>query len=238
MRGIDRPRVMWLGRVVEHAMIARVRHSGLLLFEQLHLVSEENEVSGYVDFGFGGLPVPEAYEEGEISEEWLAYLNGYKASIAESYREPIPVTAVELKTAAQYSAEKMFTEGPQFTHKMQAALYRAITEDDPTQLPEGVEQIERFQIAVFAKNTAHMLVFPILDTHVEQVRDRLGELNGYWPETIPPCTCGKTPNMGWEKDYCAYKSGSSCCATSAILDAPEEYWALTEPTKETVGVEA
>lgn len=222
------PRQQWVGRTLEASLIARLRHANLLLADNVHLVYEEMDCSGYVDFIWGGTPDADPideYEEGEISPQWLNYLAGYRAELREFFegRLPVPPTGVELKTANQWSAEKMFTEGPQFTHKMQAAFYKVVATEFPEQLPVIPE---RWQIVVLAKSDAKMIVFDVLDSHVEQAYERLSQLNEAWPTDIPPCTCGK--QMKWERDYCPYKSGDSCCLPAAILEAPEDYWTLVD----------
>ncbi len=221
-------RQLWVGRSLEASLISRLRLAGLLVSDQLHLVDEAHECSGYLDFVWGGEPYDYLeYEEGEVSEQWINFIQTYRERIRDTYSEqmPLPNTAVELKTAAQYSAEKMFNEGPMYHHKMQGGFYRVVAEDSPEQLPENIT-IDRFQLVILAKSDAKMLVFDILDSHVEQVRDRLEELTDLWPEKVPPCTCGR--NMKWERDYCPYKYGESCCNENLLLEAPTEYWALLD----------
>jgi hypothetical protein len=221
-------RQLWVGRSLEASLISRLRLAGLLISDQLHLVDEERSCSGYLDFVWGGEPYDYLeYEEGEVSAQWSNFIQTYRDEIRALYKAqmPLPNTAVELKTAAQYSAEKMASEGPMFHHKMQGAFYRIVAEAYPEQLPEGVS-IDRFQLVILAKSDAKMLVFPILDVHVEQANERLDELTSYWPDTVPPCTCGRT--IKWERDYCPYKAGESCCNENLLLDAPPEYWALLD----------
>ncbi|HET9672156.1 MAG TPA: hypothetical protein VFQ40_04835 [Actinomycetota bacterium] len=220
-------RQLWLGRTVEASMIARMRHAGILLADNVHLVDDEHECSGYVDFIWGGMPWDYLeYEEGEISESWAKYLQTYREQLRSTYKDqvPFPVTAVELKTAKQYSAEKMVSEGPQFTHKMQAAFYEYVARNHPDQLPDDIDAIDRFQIVVIAKEDAKMLVFDVLETHVQQVEERLEALAEAWPDKIPPCTCGT--NISWERNYCPYRHGDACCPESYISEASAEYWEI------------
>lgn len=222
------PRQQWVGRTLEASLIARLRHANLLLADNVHLIHPAFDASGYVDFIWGGTPDTDPsteYEEGEISPTWLNYLSGYREALRTFFdgQLPIPPTGVELKTANQWSAEKMFTEGPQFTHKMQAAFYKLVAQDDPDQLPVIPE---RWQIVVLAKSDAKMIVFDVLDAHVDEAIRRLELLDQAWPTDLPPCTCGRT--MKWERDYCPYKQGDSCCLSAAILEAPESYWSLVD----------
>lgn len=222
---IRNPRTLWVGSVLEHAIIARLRHSGLLRAEQVHLVSEEHHASGYLDFIYGGFPVEDDIEEG-WSPEWADYVREYRERIRRSYPNGVPMTAVELKSAAQYSAEKMQSEGPRFDHQMQGGFYEVAVEEDPTQLPEGIDKLDRFQIVVIAKSDAKMLVFDILESHKLKVLGRLDELNEAWPLEYPACTCGRV--MSWEKTYCNYRVGSSCCDERELLNASPAFWQAYE----------
>ena len=226
-------RTLWLGDVIEHAIIARIRQSGLLIAEQVHIVTEEHQASGYLDFIFGGVPYDE--EPGEVSEQWARYLRTYKDRVREAYPDGVPITGVECKSAAQYSAEKMFSEGPAFHHAMQAAFYDVFGKES-SDWPENVPHPDRYQLLVVAKSDAKMLVNDVLETHRLRLRARLDELNECWPTQIPECSCGK--QMSWEKTYCKYRTEDGrCCDIGLIEQAPADFWdlpAVKEAAKEAV----
>ena len=226
-------RTLWLGEVIEYAIINRIRQSGLLIAEQVHVVSEEYEASGYLDFIFGGTPLIE--DPGEVSEQWARYLNTYKERVREAYPDGVPITGVECKSAAQYSAEKMFSEGPAFHHAMQFTFYEMFAAKTPD-WPATVPVPERFQLLVVAKSDAKMLVSDSMESYRLRLMARLEELKECWPTQIPECSCGK--QMSWEKTYCKYRDPNEtdrCCDIGLIEQAPAEFWdlpAVKEAAKE------
>lgn len=224
--GDDPRRVFWVGTQLEWGLINRVRQSGLLIGDQVHVVSKEHHVSGYVDFVYGGKPRPDDPADiADYSPEWQSYLKTYKAKVRKAWPKGVPVTAVELKSASEFSVEKQFTDGPQFHNTMQGGIYKLAQRDGL--YPDGFPEIERFQLAVIAKSSAKMLVFDILESHVEKALARLDELNDAWPLELPACTCGVT--MGWEANYCPYRTDSGgCCGDGLIQGATEEFWKLAD----------
>lgn len=221
-------RVFWIGDVLENAVINRLRQSGLLLAEQIHVVSTNHHASGYIDFIYGGHPVDEDPEELEgYKPSWARYLTTYKAKVREAWPNGVPITAVELKTANQYAAEKQFAEGPAFHNVMQGGFYEVVHSEEPEQFPEHIRKIDRFQLAVLAKSGGEMMVHDILESHKLKVLGRLDELNEAWPLELPPCTCGVV--MGWEKTYCPYADGNGdCCDQGLIQNAPEDFWKMAD----------
>lgn len=234
--GDDPSRIFWIGNQLEWGVTNRLRHAGLLVADQIHVVSEEHSISGYIDLIYGGVPTDDdPAAVADYSPAWRDYLRTYKERVREEYPDGVPITAVELKSASEYSVEKQYQEGPQFHNTMQGATYKLA--ERLGLLPENIPAIERFQLAVIAKSSAKILVFDILESHVEKALARLDELNDAWPLELPPCSCGQT--MGWEPRYCPYRNegnprGDSCCDQMLIHKGPkgpgasEEFWKLAD----------
>lgn len=222
-----RNRVFWLGDIVEESFLRQLTQSGLLIASQVHLVDEELQVSGYIDAIWGGIvPLGITDAEADYTPEWQAYLTEYRYRLKMLYdNRPFPITVTEIKSANQYSAERMFTEGPSQTHAFQAGCYGVMWDNLAAagELPEGLSwlNIERIQIAVLAKGDLTMPVFDVLSSHKRRVLERLELLNEAWESReLPACECKGGPLFGGKEfKYCAYGDGETCCARSLIEQA-------------------
>lgn len=218
-------RTLWVGDSIHHALKQRLRQSGLLIVDELHLVDEARSVSGYVDAVWGGeIPTELLEGEEEYGPAWQDYLVTYRRHLRDAYGPvPFPITGDEFKTQNQWGAEKSWEQGPGFHHVMQVATYYDLYESEGVELPEVILRlgIERWRLTIVAKSDMKMPVFEILPSHREAAHERIETLNGYWDRMeIPPCTCGR--NMTWEPKYCPYSNGVSCCDPSLILNATHD----------------
>jgi len=234
-------RTLWLGDMIHHGVQQMFRNSGLLIVEELALEDPDLHVQGHVDMVWGGVIPPELLpgEEG-YSPKWQAFLLKYRADLLNLYgwERGFPITGTELKSAAQYSAEKMYAEGPQFHHVMQTASYKLMADRHREQLPDVLRKsgVDRWEIGVLAKSDLAMPRFDISATHVERVLERIEGLNAAWDaREVPECRCGK--DISWEANYCAYKDGGGCCGSGLIEFATsEEFWAGVETNAKSRGI--
>lgn len=221
-------RTFWIGDLIHDGYQRMMRNAGLLIREEAHLVDEELNLSGYVDMVWGGL-IPEGLseDEEEYRQPWQDFLLDYRAELRQRYPEAVdvgfPVTGDELKSANDFGARKMQSEGPQFTHLMQAASYWLMADRNPTQLEATVD---RWRLSIIDKSDGLMNVFEVRESHVAQAEERVGELNDLWSSrTVPPCTCGQ--KLNWEIKYCKYGDGTEkgCCEHGLIEKAESaEFW--------------
>lgn len=237
--GVERPgpddmglRTLWLGDLIHGGFQRMMRDSGLLISEEFTLEDPTSDTTGHVDMIWGGEPHPlpsDAHER--LGTFTVDFITAYRDQLKFLYGDWFPVTLAELKSAAQYSAEKAYTDGPSFHHVIQAGWYRGAAERHPERLPDVVLEsehglIERFQLVMIAKNDLRMPVFDILPSHATRAMDRADEVFDYWTDDrapVPPCTCGA--DLSWEPRYCKYRDPNSpasnprCCGDTLI----EEY---------------
>lgn len=222
-------RTFWIGDLIHSGYQNMMANAGILIAEELHLVDDELNLSGYVDMIWGGL-VPDGLlpDEQDYSTSWQDFLLAYRGELRTHWPEGFPITGDELKSANDYSARKMVSEGPSFHHLMQAASYGLILDRDPDQF-EAV--IDRWRLSIIDKSDGLMNVFEVRESHTQRALERVEALNQYWGiRELPPCTCGA--EVVWEKNYCKYAtkrdaSGkvSECCSGYLIEKATsDDFW--------------
>lgn len=214
-------RTFWIGDLIHNGYQRQLAYSGLLIHEELHLVDEELDLSGYVDMVWGGI-IPNFLtdDEKEYKPAFQEWLKVYRDTLARVYGDVFPVTGDEMKSANDYSARKMQQEGPQFHHLMQVASYALMEERN--QISDA--SIERWRLSIIDKSDGLMNVFEVRDSHVARAEERIRSLNDYWKaRDLPPCTCGK--DIPWEVRYCKYATADGCCDAGLIETATsEEFW--------------
>lgn len=215
-------RTFWIGDLIHEGYQQMMRNAGILIAEELHLVDEELDLSGYVDMVWGGL-IPEGLfdHEQEYKKPWQDFLVQYRHALSINWPEGFPVTGDELKSSNDYAARKMVSEGPNFHHLMQAATYGLILDRNPDQL---VPTVDRWRLSIIDKSDGLMNVFEVRPGHTERALERVNELNDHWKRReLPPCTCGT--QMVWEKNYCKFKDGDGCCDPHLVEKATSvEFW--------------
>lgn len=221
-------RTFWIGDLIHDGYKNMMSNAGLLMGDEVHLVDEELELSGYVDMIWGGIvPVFLFDHEKDYSPAWQDFLLGYRTMLHEEFGT-FPVTGDELKSANDYSARKMVSEGPSFHHLMQAASYGLILDRDPSQFEATVD---RWRLSVIDKTDGLMNVFEVREAHTQRALERVEALNEYWKKReLPPCTCGV--EVVWEKNYCKYATKRDangkvleCCSGYLIDQATsDEFW--------------
>lgn len=215
-------RTFWIGDLIHDGYQRMMYNAGILLAEELHLVDEDLDLSGYVDMIWGGpIPIGLLPHEQHHKEPWQDFLIRYRDEARTHWPEGLPVTGDELKSANDYSARKMVSEGPSFHHLMQAASYGLILDRDPSQF---VTQVERWRLSIIDKSDGKMVVFEVREAHTQRALERVEKLNAYWKaRELPPCTCGV--EISWEKNYCKYRDGDGCCDPHLVEKATsEEFW--------------
>ena len=216
-------RTLWLGDLIHGGFQRMMRDSGLLIAEELTLEDPDTDMTGHVDMVWGGKVAdldPDLHER--VSTFTLDFISAFRDELRDRYGDWFPITLAELKSAAQYGAEKAYTDGPSFHHVIQAGWYRGAAEKYPGNLPdvviEGGGGIQRFQLVMIAKNDLKMPVFDILPSHAQRAMERAEELTALWDDEearLPPCTCGI--DLSWEPRYCRYRDPNSpdrnpaCC---------------------------
>lgn len=228
-------RTLWLGDMIHNGVQQMFRWSGLLIVAELELEDPELNLMGHVDMIWGGkLQLQLDDTEADYSPKWQDFMLAYRKELIARYGEDWPVTGTEMKSSHQYAAEKMVAEGPSFHHVMQAASYDLMASRG-AELPEVLRQtgIDRWQLAIIAKNDLKMPIFQIGRSQRERVHERILELNDFWDRReVPPCTCGV--QISWERKYCLYGNGTgdqgSCCREADLsMATSEEFWGEITP---------
>lgn len=186
----------------------RVKRFGVFLAEEIYLRDEDWGVSGRIDLVWGGLvqDVPDEMRANR-SEKWLQYLDECRRWVRENYGDELPVEGVELKSAKSYAMERAYKEGPQTQHMFQLGFYALAADRHPEAFDEAECPLpEQYRLVMVGKDSTGLLDFGLTARWRERTLERIEELQHYWthPDEEPPCTCGQTEGMAWEKAYCKY----------------------------------
>ena len=140
-------RAMAMGDDVHAHVKGAWQRAGMLTAEEVRLVDDELQLSGYLDAIVGGWPRPVDDEPPAVlagfSSQWLKFLTEYRRRLTERLRlaeaggdsSAAGNIAIEWKSCKEYSMQAMFSKGPSAHHMLQLAAYSLIANVIPSSSP-------------------------------------------------------------------------------------------------------
>jgi hypothetical protein len=209
-------RFAW-GRMIETKLVETYELAGVLISQQVTLFDDDLEIRGNADALWGGIVQTELPARAKYWEPDYAWaVRSLRSRIdALAEQERLPITLEEVKSTHSFAVRKAYKEGPRIDYVAQSGAYFLLARLHPEQIPGG--HLDRFELTVIGRDAVRPLCFEVDEGDVRLAEDRIGTLNDFWRRgELPPCTCGQTESILWERNYCPYpnEKGDGCCDTS------------------------
>jgi hypothetical protein len=201
-----------LGRLVERLVRSVYWRMGYGLAEEVHLIDEDLNVSGYVDLLASSTvnhDIPQE-KESEWGPEWTEWIKKIRKQAEREFAGKLGEgnVGIEIKSTSSFAFKKFNTQGPSDHHMLQVGTYALIAERFPDQFSHPVD---RWELLLVSKDDVKVLRYAVNEKWKERAQFRLASLNIMWEMgDMPKCEC-----EGWMKNYCPYKEGDMCCEVAA-----------------------